>query len=242
MKKYICLILVLVTFFGFSQPNETSKYIIVPMKFSCQKSDGQYDLNQLAKKYFVSKGFTVFFDSEKLPQNINENRCLVYYVDVLEDNSMFMTKLTVDVKNCQGNSIAVSQEGKSREKDFKSAYNLAFRDAVSNFDLTPLNENSNPNRVEVIELTKEELKISSPTKTEIIENKNQLFAQPTATGFQLVDSTPKIVFKLTKTSMADSYMAIRDGVNGMIYKKNNDWFFDYYVNEVLKTEKLEIKF
>jgi hypothetical protein len=52
---------------------------------------------------------------------------------------------------------------------------------------------------------------------------NLLYAQATSTGYQLIDSTPKVVMKLLKTSQANSFIAIKDSVQGSDFK-DNQWF------------------
>ena len=70
----------------------------------------------------------------------------------------------------------------------------------------------------------------------------QLFAQPIANGFQLVDSTPKVVMKLFKTSANNFYIGQKDSQQGVVFNKNNQWYFEYYQNDKLVSEKMEIKF
>ncbi len=67
-----------------------------------------------------------------------------------------------------------------------------------------------------------------------------LYAQPIENGFQLVDSTPKVIYKIRKTSSPE--MFIVETINGMLAKKTNGWLLEYYDNGVLKTEMLNIKF
>ena len=69
---------------------------------------------------------------------------------------------------------------------------------------------------------------------------NLLYAQANPYGFQLVDSTPKVVYILLKTSRADVY--ILKNKNGILFKKDNHWIVEYYeVNELVE-QVLEIKF
>lgn len=67
-----------------------------------------------------------------------------------------------------------------------------------------------------------------------------LYAQVTVDGYQLVDSTPKIVYKLKKTG-SDS-MFLVESVNGVLTKKGEDWVLEYYENGNLKQKTLNIKF
>ncbi|MNR43454.1 hypothetical protein D3C85_1620750 [compost metagenome] len=69
-----------------------------------------------------------------------------------------------------------------------------------------------------------------------------LYAQPTVTGYQLIDTTPKKVLTLYLSSVNDYFIAENETSNGIVLKKNGDWFFEYYKNGNLVSEKLLIKF
>jgi hypothetical protein len=49
--------------------------------------------------------------------------------------------------------------------------------------------------------------VQQDVKPQQTVNENTLFAQPIANGYQLVDSTPKVVLKMYRTSQPDSYSA-----------------------------------
>lgn len=67
-----------------------------------------------------------------------------------------------------------------------------------------------------------------------------LYAQAIENGFQLVDSTPKVVYKIKKTSIPDMFLV--ENKNATLYKKDNNWILEFYENNVLKQEVLNIKF
>jgi len=69
-----------------------------------------------------------------------------------------------------------------------------------------------------------------------------LYAQATSYGYQLIDSEPKVVMKVYKTSNANSYMAKKGDVQGALVAKDNQWFFEYYQNDQLISEKIDVKF
>ena len=69
-----------------------------------------------------------------------------------------------------------------------------------------------------------------------------LYAQKLPTGYQLVDSTPKIVITLSKTSMPDYYIAQSAAATGVVFKKNNTWVFEHYTSGQFMTQDLDIKF
>jgi hypothetical protein len=75
-----------------------------------------------------------------------------------------------------------------------------------------------------------------------VSDPNLLYAQPTENGYQLIDKTPKVVMKLLKTSRQDSFIAIKDGVQGSLNAKDNGWYFEYYQNDKLVSEKISVKF
>ena len=94
-----------------------------------------------------------------------------------------------------------------------------------------------PKAVEVVKktevITKEASKIL-PTPTGV------LYAQAIENGFQLVDSTPKVVYKIKKTGIDGVYMV--ENKTATLYKKGADWILEYYENGALKQDVLNIKF
>lgn len=64
-----------------------------------------------------------------------------------------------------------------------------------------------------------------------------LYAQPIVNGFQLVNSAPKVVMKVFKTSSSTCLIAMRESIQGVLISKDNQWFFEYYQNDTLISEK-----
>ncbi|MBT8305727.1 MAG: hypothetical protein KJN85_02195 [Maribacter sp.] len=69
---------------------------------------------------------------------------------------------------------------------------------------------------------------------------NMLYAQEIPDGFQLVDNTPKIRLKIFRTSIPDVYTVEKD--SGVVFKKDGKWFYEYYIDNTLKIQELNIKF
>ena len=87
--------------------------------------------------------------------------------------------------------------------------------------------------------------VSTPkSEPKITENKSEglLYAQPTSYGYQLIDSEPKVVMKVYKTSNPASYMAKKGDIQGALVSKDSQWFFEYYQNDKLVSEKIDVKF
>ncbi|MEQ7801299.1 hypothetical protein ABDJ41_15990 [Pedobacter sp. ASV1-7] len=254
MKKYTFLLLLLFSVSAYAQNTINNyKYVMVPEKFSFLKQPNQYRLNALTKALLEDKGFTVYYDNE-LPQEIANNKCSALQVEVLEKNGMFSTNLTLLLKDCQSNIVFKSKEGKSREKEFSVSYNLALRDAFTSLEETPYAyvptaQTKAPavvNAPVAVQPVVAVPVVSQPTEKAVpVTSENAagtLYAQATANGFQLIDTTPKIVLTLLKTSQTDYFIASNNSSSGIVFKKNEEWFFEYYKSNTLTSEKLLIKF
>lgn len=221
------------------------KYIIVPQKYAFLKQPNQYGLNVLTKELLENKGFAVFFDDAQLPAELTTNKCDGLIAEIFEKNSMFSTNLTLILKDCGGQVVFKSKEGKSREKEYSESYNLALQDAFISLNdfkyayKAPSNQTPKPLAQEVISKVETTPNQATPISKQIEET---LYAQPVANGYQLVDSSPKKVLALLKTSVPDYFIASTETVNGVLLKKNGDWFFEYYQNGQLVSEKLRVKF
>ena len=75
---------------------------------------------------------------------------------------------------------------------------------------------------------------------EVESNKNVLYAQPIDGGFQLIDTTPKVVFKLLKTSNPNMFI-IQDK-NGFLTKGSDGWKAEYYENGKRIQKVYQVKF
>ncbi len=96
---------------------------------------------------------------------------------------------------------------------------------------------------EVIEIPKVKKVEPEPVMTSAVESKetlNILYAQEITNGFQLVDSSPKVIFKIKNTGLNNVFLV--EGKNALIYKKGDNYILEHYENGTLKQEKLNIKF
>ncbi|HLF52184.1 hypothetical protein [Flavobacterium sp.] len=255
MKKYIVLLLLLASSIGYSQSINDYKYAIVPSKFSFLKEKDQYRLNTITKMFMEKYGFVTYFDTDILPDEVSRQNCNKVFVDVLSNGNVFATKLTVVMKDCKNNILFTSSEGISKEKEFKIAYNLALREAFNSFDALNYKYNGTVTDIQTVivkttndgsTIKKEELPVITQKKESIntltASNNNSLFAQPIENGFQLIDSTPKVMLKIFNTSVKDVFIAENNQGKGILYLKNENWIFEYYVAGKLITEAFKIKF
>ena len=77
--------------------------------------------------------------------------------------------------------------------------------------------------------------VFTESKTEFV-----LYAQPIENGYQLVDSTPKVVHKLQVSGLQNVFFV--EGKQAMVYKKEDVWVMEYYEDGSLRQEVLPIKF
>lgn len=232
MKKTLTIIALLLTVSSFAQNVNDYKYIVLPAKFSFLKEANKYNLNSLTKGVFERQGYEVYYENDTFPQELAENRCKALYGDMKENSNMFITKIKVELKDCRNQVVYVSAEGTSREKDYATAYIQSFREVGKSIALL----RSTAKDADV------ESQKASKTEVEAEAKSPLLFAQPSANGFQLVDSTPKVVMRLFKSSVTNFYMAQKENLQGVVFNKNNQWYFEYYQEDKLVSEKVEIKF
>jgi len=256
MKTRFLYLLLFIASYSFSQSVNDYKAVIIPLRYDFLKSDNQYRLQTLTKFNLEKAGFKAFYSNESIPPEFKE-RCSMLYVDVKNESSLFVAKLQIVFKDCYGLEIFKSEIGRSKEKEYGASYSEALNEAFKSvYDLQykyngkiVVNKSEPMPAVVAAEMTSEVVVPAVIVKNEakepkIIENKNPnlLYAQPTAYGFQFIDSEPKVVMKVYKTSNPASFMATKGSVQGALVSKDNKWFFEYYQNDQLISEKVDVKF
>jgi hypothetical protein len=258
---------------GYAQKTISSyKYVLLPQKFDFLSSANEYELNSTAKSLLEQKGFTVYYLNESLPQALATNKCLTLQAEVTQRKALFSTNLTLLLKDCYGNVIFKGKEGRSWEKDFGVAYDQAMKNAFTTLNTTPYNYDSTllgqkqqaattttaatapgaapapaaaataapvtttPITPAPAATTTTPVAAPAPNAT--------LYAQPIPNGYQLIDTTPKKVMTLLKTSLPDCYLVDTGAgtTSGVVFKKGTEWFLEYYKDGNLVSQKLTIKF
>ncbi|RZS76317.1 hypothetical protein EV199_2199 [Pseudobacter ginsenosidimutans] len=250
MKASALLILVFFTVTTYAQNSLNNyKYVIVPSKFSFSKEENQYGLNTLAKLLLEEKGFSAFVANENMPAEVAANKCSALNAEVTERKGLFATRLTITLKDCQGNVLFKSKEGNSREKEFQPAYEMALRDAFTSFNDVQYKYDgttfAQPQQTVIPATTPAapaQAPAPVPTTPSVTEATGVLYAQATPNGYQLIDTTPKKVLSLFKTSVQDFYIAVDGPTSGVVFRKNEEWLYEYYKDSKLVSHKLQIKF
>jgi hypothetical protein len=152
-----------------------------------------------------------------------------------------MTKIQIVLKDCKNNVLFESGLGKSKDKEFNVAYNQALRAAFQSFE--SLQYHYSPKQISPeIPKTQAADSMSVAINHAVQKEEALLYAQPIANGFQLVDATPKIIMKIFKTSNPSTFSALKGTIQGVLISKDNQWFFEYYQEEKLISEKINVKF
>ena len=239
MKKTVLFLFVLLIFnFAAAQSADPIKYAVIPSKFDFQKTADQYGLNSLTKMFFQKLGYNAYFDTEQMPPEVNVQNCNAIYVSVAENNAMLTTKVKVMIKDCRNNEVFTSVEGKSKEKEYKAAYTEALRKALKSL------EGASFKPLTSIAATSGQKVIPQPStvKSPISVESQVLNAQAIPNGFQLVDTTPKIVLRIFTTSEADVYIAADETTSGVVFKDGPLYTYEYYSGDKLVRRQLNIKF
>ena len=237
MKK-IVLLLVLFTF-TFSVAQENYKYAIVPKKFSFFSDENEYNTSSMTKSFFEKEGFVVYYDTDEFPSELANNRCMAFYVNVLKKSNMFITKINFELKDCANKIIYTSIQGSSREKEYQKSYNESFRLALVTMK-GQLNFTNTSTGNAIIE---KETVTATPIA---VESKNipkeGLTAIAIQNGYKLVDSVPSVIYELLATSIENVFTAKKGTISGTFLKKNTGWYFEFYQNDQLVSEKVDVKF
>jgi hypothetical protein len=253
MKACGVFIFVLFTIAAYSQNTINNyKYVLVPERFDFARENNQYGLNSTTKWLLEQKGFVAIMGNGELPPAVAANKCNALKVEVTERKALFTTNLTLVLKDCQGNIIFKGKEGRSREKEFPVAYDGALKDAFVSLNsvpykydstiLTPTQQVAAAPAVASPASTPASTPVSAPASSSVADITGTLYAQVIPNGYQLIDTTPKKVVTLLKTSTEDYYIAEAGASNGVVFKKNGEWVFEYYKDNKLVSQKLAIKF
>ena len=234
MKKIFILLLIISPLFKMSAQNLNQyEYVLVPETYEFTGGFDQYQLNSLTKFLFEKEGFKTLMTKENKPAGLKQNPCLAVNTVVENNSGIFVTKLIIKLKNCNGEIVFESREGSSREKDYKTAYHEALRDAFESVkELNYKYNSSSPMNSE----SQEAISESEKEKAEVAEiNKKVQEAQDTEEDEEEVETKEAEVEKeLTEPEPEEIQVSAIPGpstytLNGTVFKlEQNDKGFALY--------------
>ncbi len=243
------------------------KYIVVPLQFEGFKNQNQYRTSTLIKLLFSREGFNVVYD-DKLPADLATKPCSGLKVRLVDVSSLLATRVKLALEDCYGQVVFETPEGKSKIKEYEPAYREAIEQAFDVLVGTGYSYNPSaaaavdpsappPTRAErllnppapkeeppVLEAAAAVAAVEKEVEAETDATEPELwYAQPIDNGFQLVDSSPKVQMKLVSTTQPDTFIAmVGETPKGMVYKKEGQWWHEYYEEGKVQLRELRIKF
>ncbi|MBC8755790.1 hypothetical protein H2O64_14025 [Kordia sp. YSTF-M3] len=254
MKRFLASVLFLfITVSCFSQDFDSYKYVVIPYEFNFLNKHDKYRVNTLVRHLFKKEGFHVVYDNQPFPKDLADNRCLGMYADINNQSGLFTVKMSIVLRDCSNQIFFETAIGRSKIKAYEKGYNQALRRAFAdieakNYSYKPVVKTvvETPS-VEVIELEEveevEEVEVEEVVEQEMTTTTTKtpvLYAQPIKNGYQLVDSTPKVVMILLKTGAPNVYIV--KGRDASVYKENGKWLLSKITSEGNDITVLNIKF
>lgn len=238
-QRFLLSVIFLVTFTT-TWSQETSAIldkILLPTRFDFQNKENEYRLSSIIKNELEKKGYQVFYADGKIKVDFSE-RCQFAVVDLIKEKSSLKTVFVMVFKDCQGKLLFQSPKGISSIKEFEKSYHEALMKCLSEVPESSL-----------FGITSGGVAVENTMIPQIPFEKNlreldvsgiQLYAQKVAFGYQLVDTTPKILFKATKTSIPNAYL-VTGLKQGLLTIVEDQWFLEYQENDTTVKVLLLVK-
>ncbi|MCX2762156.1 hypothetical protein [Aquimarina muelleri] len=216
------------------------KYVVVPDNYTFFKGKDVYQINSLTKFLFNKYGFEAYMNGDDYPEDLKINGCKALQADVKRKSGVFVTKLTVELKDCNGRIVFTSSEGRSREKEFKPAYHEALREAFKDVEGLHYNYNGNKEKSVRIKGQQEEGVVSEEMQAVALSSSiestisylfnNTIFVfKKQEYGFEIFKHEEKemLVGKAFKSKISKSYIVQAGDLSG-------NGYFDAYSNFILE--------
>lgn len=240
MNKYI-VVAVFSFFFivnGFSQksPSEYS-FVVIPDQYEFQFEKDQYQLNSLTKFLFNKHGFNAFFNTE-LP---NVDRCDGLWAEVISEQGFIWTKMHIILRDCKGNEVFKSFEGRSKLKVYSKAYQEGLRRAFESIEALRVKQKelvtfdvsadtSGTAEPNTNNRSESEIKISEEISTEAIDINDTVYEN---NGAQFVLKSAKngyILFEKTADGLKNKGSFMMKSGNVMLFTDEAGNEFPSYFN------------
>lgn len=220
MKKFLVLFIAIFSTTSFAQKKQA---IIISSKYEFQKEKNSYNINNMLKAILVSNNYQVYFEDEVLPSEIAQNRCNALTGVLVDNSNMFLTKIRLQIKDCQNNLLFETAEVKSKEKDIQEGFIETIKLLSPELKKYKSVVTSTKEVVETQELV-DTPKVSE-FKTYLNCKLRQTFGNPEV---DVTDSNENVLLSLQKTKNPNVFIAYKEGANGIFSKTENKGIFEYY--------------
>lgn len=227
--KAILLLLLLGFIAPISSQNELDpyKYIVVPKQYDFLKKENQYRVNSFTKYLFEQHGYQAFYQGDDYPDDLRANPCLGLTANVIDGSNAFTTKIVLLLKNCSGELVLQTVEGKSKIKQYDKTYIDALKKCFVtieeldyNYDPTAFSkssasvvaaeDNKNDMKVEVAPAavavaTEKEKPESTVVKTDPVAESSQATVVVVAAPIAVKEKKPEAAPQMEDPVVAKSY-------------------------------------
>jgi hypothetical protein len=262
MKTYILYLFIGLCFLSTRSLAQDSKYVVVPIQFDFLKGQDQFRANTLLRYLFRENGYQAFFDVEKLPEDLFQDRCKAIYSDVKKISGGLNVKVQIEIRDCRGELLFLSDIGKSKEKDLNKAYKIAIEAAFESFK--SVNVSSQMDELEKLvaeETQRDSIANAASTPQKAVgagtianadsepvitpsvtkDGRETLFAKATDSGiYQVFNTKPEVVMVLEKSDIKDVFKV--RGEEGILFKRGDLWIHAKTIDGKTTEKAYYIKF
>ncbi len=217
IKQISILFFLLVSITSFSQKTLSDySYVVVPDQFSFLEGKDKYKINSLSTYLFNKFGFNAFLNSE-VP---NVKRCDGLYADLDHESSFFRTKLTVILKDCNGNIVYTGKEGNSKFKEYRRAYQDATRKAFESVERLNVQQKD----IELAGETEAEIEVKTMTNATIEDSKTN----PSTVKSSTMEPSKKPIKNISvKNLPRTKFLNYTKGAKSYLLRKTNQGYSLY---------------
>ncbi|CAM4373575.1 hypothetical protein [Flavobacterium terrigena] len=226
MKKISFLLIALFSIVSFAQKKQI---ILISSKYDFQNEKNSYNINNMLKAILTSNNYQVYFDDEILPMEIAQNRCNALTGILVDNSNLLLTKIKLQIKDCQNNLLFESAEVKSREKDIQTGFMECVKllsPEIKKYKASLIQKK------EVVIETPPEI-IETPKVSEFKTYLNCSFKE-VFNGFHVTevrDSNGLVLLSMQKTKNPVIFIASRENATGVFTKTGNKGIFEYYIGD-----------
>lgn len=241
MKKILLVFIALISISSIAQEEVNKyKYVIVPMKYDFQSEQNQFQLNVLTRVLLQDEGFEVFMDVEDKPIEVQGNPCEALTAEVKEEDSFMSKTLKLQLKDCHGQIVFETEEGKSREKSFKKAYHEALKETFNSFStLNYKFDKALKSKPKTSEKDSEDL---YPDKTVYKFGGKEYWLVENTSGYELLADQGKTNYAELKNADKGTYIFNSRSFDGAAYfSPNGDFTVEYMDEDIGEIQTLIFK-
>ena len=138
-------------------------------------------------------------------------------------------------------AITVSYAGDIKKVEDKKEVNMAPEATVIQV-ATPDEQLYKSNEPEPSDYVKAEAGMVAAKGSEVKNKPEEFQARALDNGYELLDGDSELWLTLYETSTPDVFLARNEQRNGMVYKKESKWYFEFYENSDLVVQEIMINF